>query len=713
MNYTSNQSSKSLKSKVEELKTTNNLINWINNSNIVLVDSTNHKNLPLSQYYTNYLMNNNGVGPTKEDIVNLLEEIIEFKDNYKNDKKKFLKDNINILGGLYGYVNRGDEIKLNTSLWTKPNKHDYDLFSNFRQCGKSIVLLDGQGNVLLCKEDSYGRVRISNEEFLKGAVGRTVNELFDIKIRMYLKKLNQFLIDLDDMTPEECGLSPIEDWIEMNVPTTMMKIFRIFEYQERKEVNGNDITITYRRASLRQELKNDFDGIFNWVLEHWTDFKKCITGQSEIYAWSNDRSITSFNYWDLPESCPELPDIWNKFLSDKFTNEHLRKRFMTYIGMCMDANNRCQQYLVISDKGGTGKDFFGRILKNSLPRYAINNLDSSYLRDEDRFGLSNCKIWQTHISILSEIRDSRYIQTDKAKKFFANNVMDLEVKNMQSIEWNPINHKSLIFTNERITIKDEANRRRAIPIVFEHKLQYSQEYEDELTNTCKDFLNHCYFIYKNNPLVINGQLLVLTKEDEDKFLNGELTYDEINDKWNTYSKAAFNEDCLKDYYFSDNYEDSLFNVEFAYPFIDKYFEITNDSTDIITYKEFYDSLKDFLEINDSFNDLFTVKYIRNELYIPNRSKGITYIKNLLKDEFDIINKNIKIDGKVTNGFKGIKLKQVKTTKKEDSLYNYDKATSFLESIADETKDNYVEEDVDSFFSGFGLKNKENVKEDFE
>ena len=122
MQYTSNQSSKSLKSKVEELKTSNNLINWINNSNINLIDSTNHKTIPLSQWYTNYLMNNNGIGPTKEDIVNLLEEIIEFKDNYKNDKKKFLKDNINILGGLYGYVNRGDEIKLNTSLWTKPNR---------------------------------------------------------------------------------------------------------------------------------------------------------------------------------------------------------------------------------------------------------------------------------------------------------------------------------------------------------------------------------------------------------------------------------------------------------------------------------------------------------------------------------------------------------------------------------------------------------------
>ena len=54
--------------------------------------------------------------------------------------------------------------------------------------------------------------------------------------------------------------------------------------------------------------------------------------------------------------------------------------------------------------------------------------------------------------------------------------------------------------------------------------------------------------------------------------------------------------------------------------------------------------------------MFGVKYIRNELYIPNRSKGITYIKNLLKDEFDIINKNIKVDGKVTNGFKGLKLK---------------------------------------------------------
>ena len=57
-------------------------------------------------------------------------------------------------------------------------------------------------------------------------------------------------------------------------------------------------------------------------------------------------------------------------------------------------------------------------------------------------------------------------------------------------------------------------------------------------------------------------------------------------------------------------------------------------------------------------------------------------------------------------FIGLKLNS--NTNLKTPTYNYDKATAFLESIANESienNDNHVEDDTDSFFRGFGLKSE--------
>ena len=75
-------------------------------------------------------------------------------------------------------------------------------------------------------------------------------------------------------------------------------------------------------------------------------------------------------------------------------------RLITFLGMCIDADNSTQQYLIISDQGGTGKGVMMRALEHALPKNSISPIDQGVLSDSNGFGLAGLKVWNSHISIM-------------------------------------------------------------------------------------------------------------------------------------------------------------------------------------------------------------------------------------------------------------------------------------------------------------------------
>ena len=683
-----NNTSENLWKKLDELdaleENTDIIKTWVQNCDISFKNEDN-ATLDLSDIYGKILMDT-GTAPTKEELEELIRGFANKKETFKSAAKDKKKQKAVSAGALNVYSGQGTEIQLQTQIFNKSvNKHDMDLFSNFRQCGSSIVLVDN-GRVLLCVEDAKGNIKIPNKESLKGAIARNVEESFVFKFKKYLNDLNKFLVDLEDRetneSSEDYSPSPIEDYFETEIPISMSKLVKIYQYEENIGDQKKPVLIYHWRAKPRNDFEH-VDNVFAYCLNNWTKFKKAINGQSEFYAWSNDRTVTSASYWTLPTEEVRCPDAWLKFLKAKFDGDgHLMRRLVTYLGMTMDASNRAQQYLIISDKGGTGKDFFGSILTESLPNNSVGNINSSVFENDNRFGLANTEVWKSHMSIIHELNDSKNLMTENAKKFFGQNRMDLEVKNAGCVSWNPINHKTLIFSNRKIAIKETANRRRAIPIVFNNMLTKLTDnldaFREELKTSAKQFLDFCYCMYKKEKLMHNGEYVVLCKEDEDKFLSGEISISDINADWDKYSRRAFNEECLKDYYNTDDYSDSEEVQEVWNPIIEELFEITNKEEDYITSSDLRNTLEEWIGTHPRYAHDLGLRVYQERVEIGIRSKEwFKFCSTITDVKLGSVSKKVKRIGKRTvQTFFGLKLKHP-TEQLTDELSNISQTDLFV------------------------------------
>lgn len=640
---------KKLEDKPEIIRT------WVSNSDIVFKD-TEGKEETLGAFYGRYFVDN-GVSMTRDDLIQLLSRAANKKEVLKEEFAEKDRNRATYGGAGFGFRGKPEEVKLNTYL-IKTNKHDFDLFSNFRQCGSSLVLVD-EGEVLLCVQDARGSVKIKEDKYLHGNIARSVKDKFDIKFKTYWKRMNDFVGNLQNMREEDVGISPVEDFLSTEVPASMSKYLKLMDYQETivegKGKNAREYTVSHYKFELKGKDGIDHaDDLFQWTLDNWSKFTRAIHGQSKFYAWSNDRTVTASSYWDLPKDKVECPKSWQKFLKEKMS-KHLMIRFVSYLGMVCDAENKCQQYLIISGTGGEGKDFCERLITNALPKNSVSNLDTAALANDDRFGLANREIWKSHLSIIHELNSSKNLQSEKAKQYFAQNTMDLEVKNAGVVTWEPINHKTIINSNTKISIKEYANRRRCIPIVFSNKLKWTQELEDQMQADTKQFLDFCYQFYKKCPLVKNGQYIVLCEEDEEKYLKGELQISIVDDRM---SKRAFAEECLKDYYNTDEYteNDSVYDV--YEPMLKKIFMITNENDDIVSNNDFKDRFKEVLKTNKNFQDEFGVRLDPNgEIcnFYPNKNTDYWKFTTYLKDKYDLRCTNHRVNGKQIRGWKGVKL----------------------------------------------------------
>lgn len=633
--------------------------------------------------------------PTKDEMIEFVSSFITAKTLFKNKLSDERREKA-IYGGRHTHdylESKVKEIELNTSLLLRPNKHDRELFNHFKQCGSSLVLINNN-EILLCVENARGEIKINPKYFLKGEIAEQVKWNFDEKIKIYYKMLQSFLVELVDIInngdPDEQSLSPIEDFIQENLPTCISKFFNIIAIEKTYEIEEGKKTkkVTYLdhyECKIKKEI-GEFSEIFNYTLQNWNKFYGRISGQNEFLAWTNDKLETAASYFELPDkdSVTVCPKTWDEFMNNKFeNNNHLRMRFESYIGMILDANNHCQQYMIISDKGGTGKDFFSKILRSVLPKNCFSDVDASMFSDTDRFGLAGIEIWKSHVSIVHELTETNYknLMSARAKQFFAQNNMSLEIKNGGMVDWNPINHKTIVFSNKKISIKDAANRRRAIPITFNSKLEWTQELSDSMTNEAIDFLKYCYHVYKTCPMVKHDQYIVLSSEDEEKYIAGELELN--NENWEKLSKAAFSEECLKDYYNTDEYTESDEALDIFEPLCDELFDFS-DSESYITSNELQASVKEHIKDNTGLKLYFGAKQIGPDLEFNVYGNNTSWFKfvSYLQEKKGVSKKKKRIQDKIMNCFMGMKMKNKNssTVSVNDFVYEEPKKSETVNSL---------------------------------
>lgn len=617
-------------------------------------------NQVLDEYRTEF-----GHRLTATEACQLLQFYIDSKNDYKAsqlDKKKLLVTS----GPKYTKEYLEDEhkaVQIRDEL-LHINSKDINLFQNFKLCGDQLCLIEGT-DVELLEEDKYGKVMIDNRLFIKGNIAERVQFIFMTKIGTYYKQLANFLatldvenivMDLDNSIVE----TPIEDFIQTEMPTKFMLYYRIEAVFQKWTDKDNK---TRRKLDHFELIRNpkieSFDDIFDYTLENWSKFRRCIQGQTDFLAWANDPSKIAVSHW-VTEEVNVLPEPWKEFLDEKMPR-HLQMRLVAYLGMCIDEHNSAQQYLIISDNGGTGKGVMMRALESVMPPSAFGTLNEGDLSDKSEFGFSGTKIWNNHISVIEEYK-SGTLTSNRAKMLIANNPMSLNSKNRRHVKWNPLNHKLIVFSNEGATIKDWANRRRAIPVTFTGDYEWTKEKQDALNSTAKDFLNFCYTAYKKCPLIVNGAYMVLSEEHEKRFLEGTL---EIKNK-DILSKAAFSEECLKEYYRTDEYENTEDYIDYHNLFEELFVE---DANGYVPAKDMQRIILDFISSDEKrYNEYSSAVGIikkAGEYELDLHNKQYWKWTSYLKTKRNAKSKTIRVNGKACSTWGGIALK--KSEDKEDFI----------------------------------------------
>lgn len=592
-----------------------------------------------------------------DDVILLFEGLIDDKNEYKIKKQhegkikrltgpKYTREELEVT---YKEVELRDEL-------FRINSKDLNLFSNFKLCGDQLVLEESSDCELLT-EDMRGVVTIDNCHWIKPTgIAYRVKRNFMEKISIYYRKFMEFLdgLDIDNIQIDlEHGVmeTPIEDFIQNELPTSFITLYKVRAVYETWTDDKGKQHKKLRNFDLKRNSKiEQFDDIFQYVLENWKKYKSMIYGQSEFLAWSNNPTDTSVSHW-IPEEVKNIPEPWKEFLKEKMPEIHFQMRLITFLGMCIDANNSTQQYLIISDQGGTGKGVMMRALEHALPKNAISPIDQGVLSDSNEFGLAGLKVWNSHISIMEEYSNNS-LSSDKAKKFIANNTMSLNVKGKSHVKWNPVNHKLIVFSNKKATIKEYANRRRAIPLTFIGQYKWTEEKQEALNNTAKDFLNYCYTIYKKNPLFVNNKYLVMSLEDEEQYLKDKSKFADVSD--DVITKRAFNEELLRDYFNTDEYTDTEDYIDYENFYTE--FIVQAEIKDGISAKEMRHKIEELLldDKNRDYRDAFAFRYVRNGSEVTgeintkdqNWWKWTQFLTNIKNIKY----KNIRRDGFVVKAY---------------------------------------------------------------
>jgi len=342
-----------------------------------------------------------------------------------------------------------------------------------------------------------------------------------------------------------------------------------------------------------------------------------ISRTKTIPTFSNDDKEIAVKHLTLPIAFkqtnePKLPSEWERFFGNgRFYDEKMDKlKIAHFIHCVLNAKFTGRQVLVIGGQGNDGKGVFLNILNDLIGEEYVSNMAVSDFTPEDRFGL--VKAFNKKLLYLSDCKSvSGLFNSDKFKALSGGDMITLEKKNLNPINWKPQGLCVAIATNNSFYVNDEHGRTRAMPVVFKKNFNEKDiipkgEMISRLLSQKKEFIQWCVdyrqWMIEQYPQILNGEALLMCTDDDLEKLNSD--YDaftlfknmcekqKLGDRkfcnWNAYSEE---EEATQEYV------NNLFDEHL--PSIIENHSIKNASDNYRVFKitDILEAINDIIEVN--------------------------------------------------------------------------------------------------------------------
>lgn len=572
-------------------------------------------------------------------IADMLDKIADEKESLK---KKIKEETAAMAPVTADYTIPGlDKSKEPLELFTsvpviKPNKHDKDLMHCFAILGDAVVFRANGKCCRLMTRTANGKPQIVFAAGDTGADGlySEISAALSMKYTRYMNLLQEKLATLPEY-PENNETHPIEDIFLNEVPTILRHIVDVRKnYKTKTDDKGDKHTFfhgykAYAKKNAVPELT--VDAFVDWLSQHWITSTRGILDQAPTYkVLSNDPSEMAVNRFIIwPKEVWEkavIPESWDNVFGAKLS-ARLFERMCYFIGGLLDADNRAQQYLAISDPGQTGKgllvELLSQVLENLIGTSMKVHLDNSALTDGDRFGLSATHVWNYRWGVVNEY-DGKSLNSGVGKSIVGGDTKPLEVKNLDSIQWDTKQFRFIVPSNHGFVLMSHSVRRRCIPLTFKQTHCSIDNMNDEdrqvLIDDGEQFLQYCWRVYQTSKFrQRDGGYFVACPEDEKLFLEGKFLVDrgKVNSKTGKPILEPVYDDKLRmlrafsrdpeiaAFYTVDDYDDTEMTCSFN-KFIDKYCDKANSDDDeyMMPYDLFKELVTTYCDVDDEIYETF-------------------------------------------------------------------------------------------------------------
>lgn len=492
-----------------------------------------------------------------------------------------------------------------------PNKADINFYSCFKITGSNVIYADGNKSTIIFQKEN-GILDFNNELNCNTEnpdnLYLSLDKNFGAKYVNYITLLKTFLIGVSKDDIEEAYESKIpliEDAFingfkigneSYQIPASFRKFIDVYiRWKSQKE---DEVTRKYFDGFIMRPNKKflptlEFDNFLDYFSKYFRSLTKgCIQYIKDWKVFSNNINEFSIIYYPLPKDYEKatLPISWKKFFyGEDFKHPKASNRLLIrvfyFIGSCLDANNKSQQMLLISDAGGTGKSELIKLLQKILPEGMMKPMSNSAISNT-RFGVTSHGLYNAHILFNTEY-DGTQINNELMKSITGGDTITCEVKGGANIIWNAEGTKLIFTSNRKCFLKEHAIRRRIIPVSFVMNYDFLKGFSDEFRKSLIDeghnFLRFCFRIYKNCKYKNSyGDFIVMNKEQQDNFEKNGIpsTSDEIS---NYFMKAISKDEEIKNYFEVGDYDENGANDDLN-EFYDMFFEYDENSD--IPVKEF-------------------------------------------------------------------------------------------------------------------------------
>ena len=585
---------------------------------------------------------------------------------------------------------------------------DGQLYWRFNDGYRMIPLQSRSSQALEIDPSDYGFWKRWWQEN-RTMVYRYEQEILNTLSKYYIQKKNKNNNVLDlEYTSEDKGMliydQDVEGLIYNICPRCIMNALNFGHrmIEDDKGLRPTCVFVSALRKSdkfkVTQMEEYDWTSVLSKTLLMYVDKEEL--RQIRLFSNRQGEGVYNLGTIPIPRECTEPPTLdncptWKMFLTNKFPSPKMSLlRLARFVLSVLDSEDFSRQILLCLGPGGDGKstmiesiaEMFGNVSQSTSIHNCISN----------NFGLSTC-INKRLIIIGDTAQDNKSVQT-----FFGHEIVkqitgsgsetssiQVDIKNKNPVSWYPSGAKMAVVSNAtRLFLNGEAMTSRINPLYFEKNFTRRQEMAQKelqrlLVSEKAPFLQWCmdYYHYYTTLKNVNGKSNLLHLPNRVNVITDQQFEDWYNDK----EKNVFDDD-LEDIqikrYIKEAFEVSTTGSKSSLPTLNVRYNEVDEGLDELDTE--WDDVLDVLFVKDkdakvSYNEikqaLLYIKSHKKESYLSSRDytiiestglldlnyKQFTYSSlyrifiDKLKTKFMVERTTVKVNGKPTAGFSGIRL----------------------------------------------------------